>query len=169
MAETSDYSPLEFQKTIMSAARTYAMYHYNRGIEFKVPDGSTKHANEHFHVDANYDQVYRGYASEVRMPKLSRAIDETRGMVITYKGGVVVTPYFSRSDGRTRNWEEVWYGTSKPWLVGVAVPQDKGQTLWGHGVGMSARGALIMARDEGKDWQSILKYFYKNTEIIKIY
>ena len=21
------------------------------------------------------------------------------------------------------------------------VPQDKGQTLWGHGVGMSARGA----------------------------
>ncbi len=169
LAETSNYSPLEFQKVIITAARTYALYHYYRGIDYGVADGSTKHAKEHFHVDAVYDQVYRGYRSELRMPNLSVAVDETSGMAVAYRNEIVVTPYFSRSDGRTRAWEEVWYGGSKPWLVSVSVPEDAGQTLWGHGVGMSARGALIMARDKGKAWQEILKYFYTGTEIKKAY
>ncbi len=169
LAETSNYSPVEYQKVIVTAARTYAMYHYNRGIEFNVGDGSTKHGNEHFHIDATYDQVYKGYGSEKLMSKLSEAVDETKGTVVTYDGKVVVTPYFSRSDGRTRSWEEVWYGDVKPWLVSVDVPQDNGQELWGHGVGMSARGALIMTRDEGESWGDTLKYFYQNTELQKIY
>jgi len=169
LAETSDYSPLEFQKVIITAARTYALYHYYRGIDYGISDGSTKHAKEHFHVDATYDQVYRGYRSELRMPGLSRAVDETSGRAVAHKGQVVVTPYFSRSDGRTRAWEEVWYGGPKPWLVSVPVPEDKGQTLWGHGVGLSARGALVMARDKKMKWQEILKYFYTGIEIKNIY
>ena len=80
MAETSNYSPSEFQKVLITAARTYAMYHYNRGKEYKIADGSTKHADEHYHLDANYDQVYRGYNSEKRMPVLSKAVDETEGI-----------------------------------------------------------------------------------------
>lgn len=169
LAETTNYSPVEYQKVIAVAARTYAMYHYNRGIEYNIPDGSTKHGYEHFHLDATYDQVYKGFISEGLLSKLSQAIDETRGAVVTYQDKVVVTPYFSRSDGRTRNWEEVWYGDPKPWLKSVQAPQDAGQELWGHGVGLSARAALIMARDEKKDWQYILKYFYQNTELQKIY
>lgn len=169
LAETSDYSPLEFQKTLIVAARTYAMYHYNRGIDYKIPDGSTKHGDEHFHVDATYDQVYKGYGSEQRMPKLSQAIDQTRGITVTHNGNIVVTPFFSRSDGRTRSWEEVWGGTAKAWCKSVKVPQDQGQTLWGHGVGLSARGALIMTRDEGKTWKETLAHFYQNTELKQVY
>lgn len=169
LAETSNYSPVEFQKVIITAARTYAMYHYNRGIEFGIPDGSTKHAYEHFHLDATYDQVYKGYTSETVIPRLAQAVDETKGVVVTYDGGVVITPYFSRSDGRTRSWEEVWYGGPKPWLTSVSVPQDSGQTLWGHGVGMSARGALIMTTDEGETWENTLRYFYQNTKLERIY
>lgn len=169
MAETSNYSPVEYQKTIITAARTYAMYHYNRGIEYNVSDGSTKHGDEHFHLDATYDQVYRGYNSEIRLSKLAQAINETRGVVIAYDNKVVVTPYYSNSDGRSRAWEEVWYGDKKPWLVSVAIPEDVGQTLWGHGVGMSARAALIMTRDEGKSWKDTLKYFYQSTNLLQIY
>lgn len=169
LAETTNYSPIEFQKVLVTAARTYAMYHYNRGAERSMLDCSTKHADEYFHIDATYDQVYRGYGSEKRMPKLTEAINATKGVVVAYMDKVVVTPYFSRSDGRTRSWEEVWGGTAKPWLKTVAVPQDAGQTLWGHGVGMSARGALIMTRDENKTWQETLKYFYTNTELKKLY
>lgn len=168
LGETSNLSPLDFQKIIITAARTYAMYHYNRGVEYNVGDGSTKHADEHFHLDSVYDQVYRGYASEQRMPKLARAVNETRGMAITYNNKVVVTPYFSRSDGRTRNWEEVWGGEPKPWCKSVVVKEDEGQTLWGHGVGMSARGALVMVNNNAK-WQAVLKYFYQGTELKKIY
>jgi hypothetical protein len=169
LAETSNYSPVDYQKAIVTAARTYAMYHYNRGIEYNIAYGSTKHGNEYFHLDATWDQVYRGYNSEIRLSKLSQAVDETKGAVITYNNDVVVTPYFSRSDGRTRSWEEVWYGGAKPWLKTVSVPEDEGQNLWGHGVGMSARGALIMIRDKGVDWIETLKHFYSNVEIEKIY
>lgn len=169
LGETSNNSPVEFQKVMLSAARTYAMYHFNRGIDFKIKDGSTKHADEHFHVDATYDQVYRGYTSELRIPTLVQAENETRGLVITYQGKVVVTPYFSRSDGRTRSWTEVWGGAGMPWLQSVAVSQDSGQTLWGHGVGMSARGALLMVVNEKKSWDTVIKYFYQGVEIQRIY
>lgn len=169
LGETSNASPIEFQKVMLSAARTYAMYHYNRGVDFKIKDGSTKHADEHFHLDSTYDQVYRGYNSEMRMPGLSQAENQTRGLVITYQGKVIVTPYFSRSDGRTRSWTEVWGGQGMPWLQSVAVPQDLGQALWGHGVGMSARGALLMVVNEKKSWDYVIRYFYQGTDIQKIY
>lgn len=169
LAETSNYSPVEYQKVVATAARAYTLYHYNRGKENSVPDGSTKHAKEHFHLDSLYDQVYRGYGSEKRLSRLAQAVDETRGAAITYENKIVVTPYFSRSDGRTRAWEEVWYGQPKSWLKSVSVPEDAGQELWGHGVGMSARAALIMTRDKRKNWKETLKYFYQGTELQKIY
>jgi len=169
LAETTNYSPVDYQKAIAVAARTYAMYHYNRGIEYDIADGSTKHAKEHFHLDSVWDQVYRGYNAESRLSRMSEAVNATKGVVITYDEKIVVTPYFSQSDGRTRGWEEVWYGNAKPWLESVSVPEDKGKDLWGHGVGMSARGALIMIRDKAKGWIDTLKYFYRGTDLEKIY
>lgn len=160
IAETSNISPPQFQRTLLVTARTYAMYHVQRG---------TKHADEFYTVDAKYDQVYRGYGAERRNPNVVAAIDATRGQIVTYQGKLAITPYFSRSDGRTRGWGEVWYGASNyPWLVSVPVPQDQGKTLWGHGVGMSASGALAMA-NEGKRYDQILTYFYQGTEIRKAY
>lgn len=161
LAETSDVSPQEFQRTLLTAARTYAMYHVYRG---------TKHADENYTVDAKFDQVYRGYGAEARSPNIVAAVEATRGQIVTYDGRLAITPYFSRSDGRTRSWGEVWYGGSQyPWLVGVAVPQDIGKTLWGHGVGLSATGALTMAAREGKTYDQILKYFYTGIELRRAY
>ncbi|MBP6945598.1 hypothetical protein KBD61_05235 [Patescibacteria group bacterium] len=160
IAETSNISPPEFQRTLLVTARTYATYHVQRG---------TKHADEFYTVDAKYDQVYRGYGAERRNPNVVAAIDATRGQIVTYQGKLAITPYFSRSDGRTRGWGEVWYGASNyPWLVSVPVPQDQGKTLWGHGVGMSASGALAMA-NEGKRYDQILTYFYQGIELRKAY
>lgn len=159
MMETSDNSPPEFRRTLMTAARTYAVYHVRR---------NTKHANEFYTVDATYDQVYRGYGAEKKNPGVAQAIDDTRGQIATYEEHLAVTPYFSRSDGRTRNWNEVWAGEAIPWLVSVPVPWDAGKTLWGHGVGMSASGALGMAND-GKRYDEILKYFYRGIELRRAY
>ncbi len=156
LAETSNISPAEFQKTLITAARTYAFYHWSR---------ATKHKSEFFHVDAWLDQVYKGYGQELRTPNLTAAVDATRGRVVTYQGETAITPYFSRSDGRTRSWSDVWFGTV-PWCVGVPVPSDVGKTLWGHGVGMSASGALAMAND-GQSYDQILKYFYTGIDVTK--
>lgn len=154
LAETSNVSPLEFQKALLTAARTYGFYHWTH---------ATKHAKEFFHVDAYADQVYNGYGQESRTPRLSEGVDTTRGQIVTYQGDIAITPYFSRSDGRTRDWSDVWYG-EVPWAVSVSVPCDIGKTLWGHGVGMSASGALCMAKD-GDDWETILKHFYTGVEL----
>jgi peptidoglycan hydrolase-like amidase len=160
IAETSNVSPLEYQKALLTAARTYAMYHVNRG---------TKHADEYYHVDAHLDQVYRGFGQEDRSPNIVSGVTNTRGQVVTYDGKLAITPYFSRSDGRTRDWTEVWGGSGYPWLKAVDVPWDAGQTLWGHGVGLSARGALYMASKDNATYDQILKHFYTGIELRQIY
>jgi len=154
LAETSDLSHPVFQKTLMTAARTYAFYHWTH---------ATKHKSEGFHVDAYQDQVYWGYGQEERTPRITAGVLATRGMIVTYNGDTAVTSFFSRSDGRTRDWSEVW-GGNVPYAKSVPVPCDVGKTLWGHGVGMSASGAICLAK-EGMDWQSILKYFYTGVEV----
>ena len=161
LAETSNSSHHEYQKALVTAARTYAQYVLYIG---------GKHRSEYHDLVTNgNDQVYKGYLSELLRPNVVRAGDETRGMVVTYDGELVVTPYFSRSDGRTRSWSEVWYG-SKPWLVSRPAPYDarEGFELWGHGVGMSAMDAYYRAGD-GWSWDNILKYYYSGVNINHVY
>lgn len=159
LAETSNATPMDYQKSILTAARTYAMYHYTYGY---------KHETEYFTIDSYWDQMYRGYNSEIRMPNLVQAVEETRGIMITYEDEVVVTPYFANSDGRTRSWEEVWGGKSKPWIQSKPDPWCEGKELWGHGVGMSALGAYYMA-DEGYTFDEILNYYYTDIQLIRFY
>lgn len=158
LAETSNISHQEFKKTLITVARTYSLYHYER---------ATKHASEFFHMNSTADdQVYKGYGYEIRNPLIRQAVDDTRGVVVTYENRTALTPYFSRSDGRTRDWSEVW-GGSVAWVKSVPAPCDarKGRTLWGHGVGLSATEALCMAEEGGKTWQEILKYFYTGIDL----
>lgn len=160
VAESSNNNPIEYHKALVIAARTYAQYNINIG---------GKHPAAYFHLNASaYDQVYRGYNSEMRLPNFVRAVEETRGLVVTYNNEIVVTPYFSQSDGRTRSWEEVWAAPGKPWLVSKTDPYCAGMSLWGHGVGLSARGAHDMAQ-ASSNFEQILKYYYTGTELKKIY
>jgi hypothetical protein len=156
LAETSDYSHQEFKKALITVARTYGVYHYER---------NTKHRG-YFHMNAYADdQVYKGYEYERRHPSIREAVDEVRGVTVNYDGRTALTPYFSRSDGRTRSFSEVWYN-EVAWLQGVPAPYDAaaGRSLWGHGVGMSATEALDMAED-GYDWEEILHHFYTDVEL----
>ena len=160
IAEASNYLPQEFLKALIIAARTYAQYNLSIG---------GKHPAAYFTLNASAnDQVYRGYSSESRLPNVMKAVEDTRGMMATYGGEIVVTPYFSQSDGRTRAWEEVWWGSGKPWLVSKADPYCTGRTMLGHGVGFSAYGARKMA-DAGKNFEEILKYYFTGIELKKVY
>ncbi|PIS42142.1 MAG: hypothetical protein COT24_04980 [Candidatus Kerfeldbacteria bacterium CG08_land_8_20_14_0_20_40_16] len=159
VAEAGNENDEDYLKALMIAARTYAMYHIQTG---------TKHDDENFTVDATYDQVYRGYGFELRAPNITQAILDTEGEMVTYENEIVVTPYFSQTDGRTRSWEEVWAGGPYPWLVSVPDPACQGMELLGHGVGMSAYGARAMAED-GEGYKDILQYYYTGIAIEKIY
>jgi stage II sporulation protein D len=153
LAETSNASPLEYQKAIATAARSYAYYQWSR---------KTKYFQEGFTVDAYRDQVYKGYGSETRMPQFVAAVEATRGVVVTYDGQVALTTYFASSDGRTRSWSEVWRG-AMPYLLSVPAVCDEGKGLRGHGVGMSATGAACQAR-QGLGWKGIMKSYYTGVD-----
>ena len=142
------------------AARTYALHHLQK---------NTKHADEFYTLDTVNDQVYKGYGLQTRQKNVVAAVEATRSQVVTYNGEIAITPYFSWSDGRTRSMKEVW-NSDKPWLQSVVEPAgyDK-TTLFGHGVGLSARGALLLARDQNYSAEQILKYYYLGINLTNNY
>lgn len=154
--ETSNYAPQEYHKALLTAARTYALYMWEH---------KTKYKGAFFDIKATTaDQVYHGYGAEIRRPNVIKAVDATRGISVQYEGQTIVASYSARTDGRTRSWKEVW-GKAVPYAVSVPVPCEKGQTKWGHGVGLSAGGAVCMAKD-GKTFDQILTYFYTGVELV---
>jgi len=159
LAESSNASPMEFQKALAVAARSYAAWHLDNPGKY-----------DHFTVGALNDQVYKGYGMELRNPNFKAAAEATRGQVVYHAGTLAITPYFTWSDGRTRAWTEVWGGAHKPWLVSVAAPHDAAanRQLYGHGVGMSAWDAIGRA-NAGESYDTMLKHYYQGTELKKRY
>lgn len=169
IAETSNGAPIEYIKGLLTAARTYAHY---------IKESSGKWSKHGFDVvGSTADQLYLGHESEILMPNVVKAVEATRGYMITYdldedpstESNIIITPYFGNSDGRTRSWTQVWGGSHKPWLVPVTAKYDAGRRMFGHGVGMSARDAAYRADLEGDSWQELIKYYYTGVDIERIY
>lgn len=157
--ETSNSDPVEYLKAMSVAARTYALYHQEKG---------TKHAKEFYDVDAYYDQVYKGYVVRLIMPNLVTAVNQTAGEVVTYDDELIVAAYFANSDGRTRSFKEVW-GSDVPYLISVPTPYTADMDLWGHGVGIDAVDARAHVKYEDWTYDKILKYYYTNVLLEEIY
>lgn len=159
LAETSNEHPFETNKAQVTAARSYAYYHVSHG---------GKRPKEYMDLNSTpSDQYYLGYGQEKRGTEIVKAVEATRGSVVTYQGSVAVTPYYARSNGSTKDWNKVWAG-DQPYVRGVAVPCDAGKTQWGHGLGMPQSGATCMAED-GAKWDEILTYFYTGVEIERLW
>lgn len=158
LAEVSNSTLLEKQKAIAVLARTYARFYLkpeNRKFPGKPYDGSD---------DPAVFQRYLGYGVEKRSPNFVAAVALTENEVVTYRGTLVKTPYFSQSDGRTKSAEEVWGWTDTPYLKAVPDPWCEGKTQEGHGVGLSGCGADAQAA-EGKTYDDIIKYYYQGVEV----
>jgi len=155
IAEAGNDNDPDYLQTLLTAARTYAWFNVLH---------PTKHRYEPYVLDSTAnDQVYRGEGFSARAPNIVAAQIATAKQVITYQGSVIVAPYFSQSDGRTRAWGEVWAG-EYAWAQSVEDPGCVGGTVSGHGVGLSAAGARYFAA-QGMGWQDILKYYYQGVEI----
>ncbi|MGB9803921.1 SpoIID/LytB domain-containing protein, partial [Desulfofundulus sp.] len=87
--------PAEALKAQAVAARSYVLAqmgtYASQGFDVLATQGS---------------QVYRGYDGE--HPAASRAVDETRGLVVTYRGRPISAVFHSSSGGYTENSEDVW-------------------------------------------------------------
>ena len=157
LAEVSNSAPLEKQKVMAIIARSYAGYYLIKdkkfpGMPYDLDD------------DPNISQKYLGYGYEKRSPAFAAAVLATEGKVVTFQGEIVKTPYFNKSDGRTRSAKEVWGWDNTPYLVSVPDPlcQSQDGKLSGHGVGLSGCGAEEAAR-RGYSAEKILAYYYPGT------
>ena len=161
LVETNDRAPAEFHAAQVIAARSFALFHIASGGKY------TK--GKFVLTGTASDQVYRGDDGAKRRPNLVRAVEATRGIVMTYDDRVAVTPYFAQSNGSTRDYTSVWGGAPKAWLASVADPPIcTGKRLIGHGVGMSQRCAMQLASN-GWNFQSILHHFYTGVALQKVY
>lgn len=96
---------IEALKAQAIAARTYALKNMN------------KHNNEGYDLcDTTHCQVYGGMDDE--QEKTNRAVDETRGMIITYNGNIIDALYHSNSGGITASSLEA-FGNSHSYLVSI--------------------------------------------------
>ncbi|MBU1992601.1 MAG: SpoIID/LytB domain-containing protein [Patescibacteria group bacterium] len=161
LAENQESEPIEKMKALIILARSYAL-HYVRD-DAKFP-GKPYHLTD----DPETSQKYLGYGYEKRAPQNAKAVLATRGKVVKYDGKIAKTPYFSQSDGRTKSAEEVWGWTHTPYLQSVDDSYCEGFDPLGHGVGMSGCGSRGMA-NAGKTYNEIIKYFFQNVIISKIY
>lgn len=161
LAEEPDTEPYEKQRAFAVAARTYAAHYMNPSNLRKFPgmpyDGSDSPATF---------QLYGGIAFERNNPRWVQAVESTAEQVLKKDGQVIRAPYFSANDGRTRSPEEagwrnfpfaeIFYAKNDPWC--------EGDSLRGHGVGMSGCGSEGQA-NEGRTGEEILRYYYPGTEI----
>jgi stage II sporulation protein D len=126
-AEVSPSWPIEALKAQAIAARSYALTYY------------FKPANSLYHMGSDeYFQVYKGIESEADTTR--KAVDETAGSFVSYRGGIVESLYAASDD-----------------IVAEA--------FQGHG--MSQIGALNLA-EKGYTHVQILKNYYPKTAVGRI-
>ena len=89
-------------------------------------------------------QVYRGVVGE--HPNTNRAVNGTRGQIVTYGGEPVTTYFFSTSGGRTESPENVWAGAEpQPYLRSVDDPYDDESPYHRWGPIVKTRGQVEQA------------------------
>lgn len=101
------------------AARTYALK--------RTAYGATLSASTSDQVYKTDDQLRSLWAGSFNTyyNKVRNAVLATKGQYLTYNGNYIDALYFSTSNGRTENAENVW-GNSFPYLVSVESPWDVG-------------------------------------------
>ncbi|UFJ40144.1 stage II sporulation protein D [Brevibacillus humidisoli] len=117
---------LEALKAQAMAARTYIIRRLAAGRFDDVPEGAhvldtVKHQ---VYLDEQQQKIRWGSDHEWKSQKISQAVSETRGMILTYQGKPIDATFFSTSNGFTEDAEDYWQH-SIPYLQSVASPWDQ--------------------------------------------
>lgn len=161
IAETDNNSAQGYIKAVLVAARSYAY----KNISSDPPTDKRM-----FDIYATtQDQLYLGYTSETQMPRVALFAQDTAGEMVTYNSNVVTTPYFTHTNGKTKDWKNSAGKNDRPWLTSVDCMYDKYKKMYGHGIGMSTHDALVRATKDGWVYIQLLKHYYSSTEVEKIY
>lgn len=95
---------IEALKAFAICARTYAVSRLNKSHSFDV------------YLDTR-DQVYAGFSKGKN--NFNRAVNETKGMILTYDSQPAIVFYSASCGGHTSNVKDVFPGNNEPYLQGV--------------------------------------------------
>jgi stage II sporulation protein D len=112
---SSSWHP-EMLKVQAVAARTYALHNKHLSA-----------AREYDLVATVQDQVYRGRLGVDR--RVEQAVDQTRGLVVTYQNAPIYAAFSSTAAGPTEDSINVW-AKDLPYLKGVECPFDLGSPYY---------------------------------------
>lgn len=140
----------EAHKAQAIAARSYALANLGKRAKYGYDLKDTPD-----------DQAYGGASKET--PDTNYAVDETKGIVLTYNMKII-NAYYSASAGGQTNVNS--WGASLPYLRSVPSFDDNVKKN-GHGVGMSQHGANNLA-NQGYNAYQILQYFYKDVKFARV-
>ncbi|MCL5103065.1 MAG: SpoIID/LytB domain-containing protein [Armatimonadetes bacterium] len=116
-AEMPELYPEEALKAQAITARTYALRN------------ARKHASQGFDIcDGDHCQAYLGVLAE--KPKCTRAVLETRGIILTFGSQLASVMYSSDCGGATQNYFEIYPDCKSPYLRGVTEPDGIQHVAW---------------------------------------
>jgi len=109
-------SPMEALKAQAVAARTYTINNLGKFSKLGFDLCSTTNC-----------QVYRGTSGETK--NTNKAVDETKGKIVTYNGKPAQVFYFASSGGRTEDVKNVWK-SDIPYLISVEDKYESGTSRY---------------------------------------
>ncbi len=136
------FGSLDALKAQAVAARTYAIKNMGQFKSLGYDLGSTPRS-----------QFYSGMAAE--HPLSTKAVEETRGEVLRYKGRLINALYTSTCGGKTENAENVFSGRPVPYLKSVECTSEK-QPEWRLETDTPAPSLMAWGKNTGFDIASLV-------------
>ncbi|SFE86272.1 stage II sporulation protein D [Bacillus sp. OV194] len=117
---------LEALKAQALTARTYIARLLDSAQGGNLPGGAAVTDSILHQVYKNDDELKKLWGDEYpeKMKKITKAVAETKGKILTYDGKPIFASFFSTSNGYTENSEDYW-GTKYPYLKSVKSPWDQ--------------------------------------------
>ena len=159
--------PADFEEEALKAqavaARTYLYAHIEQAEKGNVAES---HNGAPICTDSTHCQAYInkekrckswGQNADAYWDKISRAVDETAGQIMTYKGEIISAVFHSTSSGTTESAVDVW-GSDIPYLKSVASAGDTESPKYQSDLTVSTEKykRMIDKEIEGTDWEKAL-------------
>lgn len=113
--------PASFNEEALKAqailARTYALKSINNNTRL-TDTSSTQNYKNNDELKSMWGSSFNTYYQ-----KIVNAVNQTKGMYLTYNGEIIEAVYHSTSNGMTEDSKNVW-GNSFPYLISVESPYD---------------------------------------------
>ena len=162
--------PASFEEEALKAqaivARTYTIY--------KIVNNAGKHEGADICDDSGCCQAWISKEDrfakweeperESNWSKITNAVEETKGKIITYEGKPINAFFHSNSGGTTEEPANVWGGTEYPYLQAVATSGEDAYTQYYSEIILSKEELIQKMQSKYSDFS----IDYKNDEEIKI-